>query len=490
MGSTGARGARRPVLLGVLAAAGALAGSAAPAQGPPSLQLRPIVFETSFGDQLPAEQGTLTVPENRSVPGGATIGLEVIRFPGAAGASGPPVVLLEGGPGQAGIATATGRRILLIQRLQALGDVIVFDQRGVGESDPQLDCKESLEVPPGTELTYEGWIADLEVPSQRCARGWARQGVDLSAYNTGASADDVDDLRAALGVERIHLWGQSYGTLLALAVMRQHPESVARAALHGVLGPDHLAALPKSTDKILRRLLRLAEREGGRRLAGLAEQLGQVLAELEAAPARVSIPDPRDGSVVETVVGTFEVRFLINFAILGDRTLMQRLPAWIAAMHAGDFSTIATLGLELRRWNPLAMRMAMVCTTGTSAGRQRKIDRQAPRTLLGSLPRLPDICPPWEVEPLGPEFLEPIVADVPVLLISGTLDSVTPLANAKAVAKRLTASESLLLVGGTHGDLVHGDPRIIEEVAAFFAGGAPSVRRIELPPWSFAATGS
>src|SRR5262249_30206236 len=148
------------------------------------------------------------------------------------------------GPGQA-----------VFLALREVGDVILLDQRGTGKSVPTLHSRISWELPldkPGDPLLMLPiWKNKLRA----AARAFVNQGIDLSAYNPAEVADDVESVRIAVGAERINLWGISYGTYLALAVIRQHEKSVHRAVLTGVVGPDQaLLKLPTVVQEQLERV--------------------------------------------------------------------------------------------------------------------------------------------------------------------------------------------------------------------------------------------
>jgi pimeloyl-ACP methyl ester carboxylesterase len=135
-----------------------------------------------------------------------------------------PIVYLTGGPGGSvgGIAEVAGSKTLA----EAFSrDVVLLEQRGTALSRPALDCK--LDTPDKTE----------EELLRECVATYKADAIRLEAFNTLESAHDVEDLRVALGKRRLMLWGASYGSLLAAAVAREHPDSVAGLILEAsVLG--------------------------------------------------------------------------------------------------------------------------------------------------------------------------------------------------------------------------------------------------------------
>jgi len=173
-----------------------------------ALTLRPYSFEALSGETVDAEWGEFQVPESRSEEGGKTLTLAFVRFSSTSAHPGPPIVYLAGGPGGSGIGTARGSRFPLFQALRQHGDVIAFDQRGTGASEPRLIC-----AAPSTPIDRASERTELTAIFQQAARNCAiemkQEGWNLSAYNTIESADDLNDLRKALGAKKITLWGET-----------------------------------------------------------------------------------------------------------------------------------------------------------------------------------------------------------------------------------------------------------------------------------------
>ncbi len=192
-----------------------------------ALKLKPYTFENAKGEKVDAEFGTLLVPEKRSNPESNLIELAFVRFKSTAKNPGPPIVYLAGGPGGSGIGTATGSRFPLFMALREIGDVIAFDQRGTGYAKPNLGCYERLALPLDVAPTRAAASEELRKNARGCIEYWRDiQRVDLTGYNTNESADDLEDLRRALGAKQISLWSISYGTHLALTTIRRHPQSI------------------------------------------------------------------------------------------------------------------------------------------------------------------------------------------------------------------------------------------------------------------------
>lgn len=282
--------------------------SRAIAQEAPPLELRPYAFEARSGEVVDAELGAFEVPENRADPDSRSLTLRFVRFASTADDPGPPIVYLAGGPGGSGIAAATGDRFPLFMALRSVADVIAFDQRATGMSEPDLSCPGGYEVPLDRPGERGRWLEQAEEAARRCLPAVVERGVDPLGYTTRESADDLESLRRALGAERISLWGISYGTHLGLAVIRRHPHSVHRAVLAGIEGPNQTFILPAAQQEHLEFLAALARKHPVREYVPDLEGLvARVLDRLERDPVKVEVPRD-EGPPVTVVLGRFDAQ--------------------------------------------------------------------------------------------------------------------------------------------------------------------------------------
>jgi pimeloyl-ACP methyl ester carboxylesterase len=119
---------------------------------------------------------------------------------------GNPIVFLMGGPGIPGTVMAPiPPYFTLFERLRALGDVIIVDQRGIGGSEPALDCPFDGTLPIDAFVDIRRLVGAIQQRVAACAAQWRAKAVEPKDFNTLESADDIADLRRALGAEKIDL---------------------------------------------------------------------------------------------------------------------------------------------------------------------------------------------------------------------------------------------------------------------------------------------
>ena len=455
------------------------------------LTIKPYVFENGKGEKVDAELGVLLVSENRRDPQSNLIELAFVRFKSTAKNPAAPIVYLAGGPGGSGVGAATGSRFPLFMALREIGDVIAFDQRGTGRSKPNLTCYQRFDLPLDVAPSREVLLKAYRERSSDCAFYWRElQRVDLNAYNTNESADDLEDLRKALGAKQLSLWPISYGTHLALTTIRRHPQSINRAILAGTEGPDHTYKLPSNIQKHLADLAKAikADPELGKEIPDFLGLMKSVLDKLDKEPAVVEVEDPLTKLPVKVTVNKFVLQYLTASNI--GTTVTANFPLFYYAASKGDYTLAAKAWLDQTRGSMnSAMTFMMDCASGLTAVRSERIGREARETLLedGANQIFPDICETWKAPDLGDSFRAPVRANVPVLFISGTLDARTPVSNAEEYRTGFPNSTHLIIEGAVHSDpLFLSSPKIKDAMLEFLKGVPVTTTKITLPPMKFA----
>lgn len=461
------------------AAASTVQPTATTSPAPTAAAFRPAFSESPCPFTLPPNEiegetvlcGFVTAPELHSQPNGETIRLAVVVFKAQGDTPQPdPVILLAGGPGEKTVKNAVNVLAILGQ-LRDERDLIVFDQRGVGLSEPALECPEFVqsyldtldEVEPeaGLRAVYEGLMA--------CRDRLVAAGYNLSAFNTTENAADVDDIRRALGYEQINLYGGSYGSLLAQAVLRDHPEDV-RSALIGAALPaerSFFVGSPKTTVDAALRLLEACAEDAACNEAypDLQQTLYDVIETLNAEPAPITITNPLDGKTYDALLTGDEVfGNLVVFLYLTN--IIPVLPQAIFDVANGDYALMAQLSgtkLALLDASTRGMMFSVLCAEdliGVTPQDYLENRAQMPPALAGAVD--PEdiieygffgICENWPVQQADLSVKEPVQSDVPVLILEGEFDPVTPLAYAQEVARRLSNSAVIEFPGVGHNVL-------------------------------------
>ncbi|MFO1186663.1 MAG: alpha/beta fold hydrolase [Alphaproteobacteria bacterium] len=320
-----------------------------------------------------------------------------------------------------------------------------------------------------------------------CFSWWEGQSVDIDGYTTRESAaDDLEDLRRALGVPRLNLWGISYGSHLALAYLKYHPARTERAALAGIEGLDQTVKLPAETDALFARVQKLIDADSKAKaiypdLAGL---MRRVHAKLDAKPAEVTFtpqgaPAPVtirfDGFVVQMAVG----------GLISDPPRIAGVPLLYLALDNGAYEPFARILHQFFLSGPAGfagMPEAMDLASGIDRERLALVERQAGTGLLGDtlnfpMPQIAGIRPSLD---LGRAFRAPFQSPAPVLFISGTLDGRTSVPEAKATLRQFPRGRHLIVKNGGH-NIFEADPRIADAVVAYF-NGAPVPQETRFDP--------
>lgn len=410
------------------------------------------------GSSLPVDEGRLVVPANRSGTSSATLTLRFVRFRSTAATPGAPIVFLAGGPGDAGTRALRGMPIAILDALRAIADVIAFDQRGTGLSEPlNARCYSMVEVPrdraadPGTMLmARQQQVAGclLEAP---------RRGVDVLGLTTVESAHDLEALRLALGARKLSLLAGSYGTHLALATARLHPDAIDRMALAGVEGPDDTFKRPALVEEVVRRI-------GLARRPTLLDDLRLLKSRLAADAGRLTLPG---GAVV--VVGAWDLQRWLAESLDNVREIDAMLAA-IPAMLQGDYTVLGRWAFGDRLTKPTnLMNLAMDCASYASTQRLAMIRREADSTVVGDAINfpMPGLCEVPGLPRLPEAYRAPLRSKVPALLVSGTFDGRTPVQNAVEVARGMPNARSLVIEGASHG--LFQEERAMQAILAFLA---------------------
>jgi len=473
------------VALAILATAATLRGQEAG-----DLELTPRTLSTASGMTFAAEMGSLYVPENRDDPDTRLIRLAFVRVKSPAAAPRAPVVYLAGGPG--GSATPIPLHedgLAGFAPMLDVCDVIFLDQRGTGSSEPDMTV-----APPGDMHEHVFRDRDAAVEAARTASAAAvtalrERGIDLAGYTTVQSADDIEDLRRALGLRRISLLGFSYGTHLEQAVIKRHGHVVECAILCGVEGLDETVKLAAYADVQFEKIARLAAADPviGEQVPDLTALLRRVLDKLADEPMVIAAQHPATGDPIEVPVGPFGLLLILRFD-LGDASDIPVFPRLLHSIDQGDPRVLAWfVRKRLNMLNGLSgMTYLMDAASGASPERRTLVDAQTRTALFGPVVNFPvdDARDIWNAPDLGPSFRSPIVSDVRTLLLSGTLDWNTPPFQAERLRFGLTNASHVIVENAGHEQIL-SHPKVQAAILTFVRGEPVPTATIRAQPPRF-----
>jgi pimeloyl-ACP methyl ester carboxylesterase len=422
----------------------------APARG---LQLSPC---KTPGFPEDARCGTYEVFENRAAKSGRKIPLRVVVIPANAPQRQPDAIAyFAGGPGD----SAVQEGVWIGQILRGTGgkgaqtrDLLLVDLRGTGESAP-LACPAMT----GTQ-GVQGFL-DNYLPAEgvRACREQLEKTADLTQYTTEIAVDDVDEVRAALGYEKLNLVGGSYGTRSALVYMRRHPASVRTAVLLGVVPNDVRMPLrlARNTQNALDGLI--AECAGDaachKAFPRLREEIDTVLERAAKEPVRAEFVDPETGKATEIRFQRSGIAQVLRYMLYNTLTASQ-LPLYFHLAVQGDFRPLAEIA---RMWSGGAADgyyLAVTCAEDVAFIREDEVASAVAGTFLGDfrIRQQQAACKAWTPAKLGPEVLAPTVSDAPTLLVSGERDPATPAADGERVLTGLRRGVHVVVPDGAHGN--------------------------------------
>lgn len=470
------------------------------------------------GERVPVERGLFFVSENRANAHSRPIAIHFLRFRAlsnrAAVGARSPVFVLPGGPGSEYDFSQRGL-LRKVQSMQRTRDVIYVSQRG-NPNAPGL-------VPP---LWVTAVPAPLDEPatpaatrkSQRDAFNaelarWSALGVDLSGYDILNIVDDLYELRAALGYEKVVLYGCSFGSQWSLSYLKRWPETVDRALLSGVEPLDYAYDSPDDLWASMARLAPSAEADprlaGQVPAGGLIKAVETVIERLEQHPANVVISDPETGKQITVVIGADDLRPLLASALHFNKgTKRQNLAHWprfIIELYRGEYRYLAAQALQLRRKPPRETMILVLLdnSLGITQARDTKLLAEKGSRWLGDINdyyrNTRDLVPTPNV---GDAFRADWEISVPVLLMNGDTDWSTPLENAVHARSHLRQGHLVTVQGGTHctenDELFELQPQVAQQVFGFvdadFGQSSPKKffatlpRTVTYPPIDFASS--
>jgi pimeloyl-ACP methyl ester carboxylesterase len=432
----------------------------------PAEQAKPLA-------DLNANCGTLTVPENRSKRSEGKVKMPVAIIPSVKQPPDPdPIVYMAGGPGANAIAQAA---ILASVGLNQNRDLIIMNQRGVSYTEPLLTCPEidtfnavSVGLPYDDPATGILHVA----ATKACHDRLVAEGIDLSAFNTSENSADFADLRKALKIKQWNVYGLSYGTDLALSLMRDHPQGIRSVIIDSVVPPAaaSLGWTWTNANEAVNNIFRACNEQPAcfAKYGDLSATFAAQVQLLEANPLTITVPAPfpNRGNVKVVLDGGALVSWLgsvpdpivsIPSIPSAIQELVQGQPTQIATSRAtlADPSLIGAIGYGLMygvicsEWVPFEPE-SQILVQGRLAFPNYPT---SVLSLASGLPFMTQDCEVWDVPKASASVRDITISSIPTLVMAGDFDGKTSPQWAIYAAGTLENSTTVVIPGGGHGAL-------------------------------------
>lgn len=398
--------------------------------------------------------GWFEVAENRANPDSTRIRIHVAVIPAVRKqALLDPLFIISGGPGQAAsdfYLSSAGA----FERLRSDRDLVIVDQRGTGKSNV-LQCKLPDEF-------------DSAAYDKALVQRYARECVeklpgDPRYYTTSVAVRDLDEIRQALGYDKINFYGVSYGTRVVQHYLRRYPTQVRAAVLDGVvpvelaLGPTIAVHAQDALDRILQRCA--SDSACNTAFPNLAESFTRLRNELNAAAMTVSIPDPRTAKLTSLDFTAAHLAVALRLLSYSDDTA-SLLPFLIDQAAQRRPHAVAAQALlvsrNLKDQMAMGMQYAVICTEDVPfISAAAKADPAIAASYIGRvlLDTLETTCEQWPRGELDADFHAPLSSEAPTLLLSGDNDPVTPASFGEQASQQYSRGKHVVFAGQGHGQL-------------------------------------
>lgn len=420
-----------------------------------SLPLEPCeVPGADEGVKEKARCGTYQVFENRATKRGRKLALKIVVFP-ATGQDklADPLFYIPGGPGSS--ATEDAPYIAQdLAKIRERRDLVFVDQRGTGGSNP-LKCDF---FNPADLTSYTGFYFPLA--AVRKCRELLEPKADLKLYTTPVAMDDLDEVRAALGYERINISGGSYGTRAAQVYLKRHQRHVRAIVLQGISPTNQSMPrdFPQHTQRALEGVLGECAADAACRAAfpDLRAEAKAVLERLLRGPIEVAVKHPQTGVDTRVRLSRDLAGEAIRYMLYQSGTA-SRVPLFIHTAARGDFTPLAEAAIFYRQQivatGSNGMYLSVTCAEDLPRISPGAGERNAAGTFLGDyrLQQQRAACALWPRAEMPRDYAEPTRSDVPALILTGRWDPVTPPVYGDTAAKYLPNSLHVVVPHGGHG---------------------------------------
>ena len=463
-------------IVGWLAVSSVRALASTPAPAPPALKSSPChIGQTG----APGICGTLTVFENRVAGSGRTIDIHFVVIK-AKHQSNRAIAFNPGGPGASAIdlapdfADTTSGAIATFRNRY---DLLLVDNRGTGKSAPQL-CDFSPAAHP--ELYFHQLWPDTIV---RSCRDRLASAANLSFYTTSIAADDLDDVRAALGYPELVLYGGSYGTEFYLDYARRHPDHVESIVLEGVAPPHfYITPLPmaRGAQAAIDGLARACRQDRlcSTHFPDFASHFADIVHRFDSGPVAIAVRNPVTHRMQEVQLTKEVFAETIRHQMYFPSGAAY-IPVTVERAYRGNYAPLAEMVGQMSLYfaNVVAegLNLSTTCAEDFPFITDSDIANYSSGTFEGDARVRAEqrACKLWSVDPTPASYQNPVHSDAPILMISGSDDPASPPQYGREALAYLPNARQMLVPGASHdSDLPPCvDTTIVAFVRSRSAGG-------------------
>lgn len=379
-----------------------------------------------------------------------------------------PLLYLSGGPGA---ATGLDKQGIenwwnWVEENDWASEVVLFDQRGTGLSQPHLDCPEVTAMVYdilGKSLNSQEELSLWKKTTEMCYTSLRQKGISLSSYTSAHNSHDVGELIELLGGDQWNLYGVSYGTRLALNVIREYPEKIRSVVLDSVYPPevDEFIELPFIYDNALDILFRGCQSDAGCRKAfpHLESSFHALLKKFKESPVKFTVQDPNAGRNIKVLINDDRLMEIVFYSLY-SWDIIQTLPAALEMAHHGDYEPLQPLVEDYADWLLNKNFSQAVYLSVECYDSDPNLTREQFLAKVAQFPRSErfvehqwdyNLCHVWKVGHAQKQFREPVSSSIPTLFLSGQYDPVTPPLWARRAANHFNQGYFVTLPSVGHG---------------------------------------
>lgn len=434
---------------------------ASPVVSEPTFEEAACVYDLPSGvvEGVDAVCGWVTAPMFPDGSGEGVVQLPIVHIFAVSDNPAPdPLLILLGGPGQSmgGVLPLFGNDAPMWRYMLDRQDVILFDQRGMGKSQPSLAC-------PFEQGDGEGAAAGFAL--LRCGSELVAQGINPTAFTTKANAADIEAIRIAMGFEQISLYGISYGSKLVLSFIRDYPDSVRASIIASPLPLEQNPFADQTTgfNNALSLVWDACAADPACAAAN-PDPEGAMLKAIErlaAEPMIITAMDPVTGTAIDIPVDHFQFMQTVYLSVFVG-PMIPALPYLVTSVAEGDDTFLQMTGeLLVGDWGVSLGAMftyfcqdevpfAPVADTRAILGESPLSQPIADGTWISLGDQTYTICTMWKYPTADPAENQAVVSDEPLLILTGTFDPITPAINGERIANNFPNSQVVKFAAQGH----------------------------------------